>query len=120
MVVEFALDALGTWDGLGLQAAALVAMAAAAIFMYGYQAVERRRRGLGLGLISDLPKSERSRGLIFLYSVEPTLREAVGYHKPDFCWLVVTPEKRSEAQEAIAHLLGDFPQLRDCAHGQSV
>ncbi len=110
MVVEFILDGLGALGGLGLQGAAILVLTGATVtFVLLYQAATRRRRGLGLGLISDLPHPDRCRGLIFLYSVEATLREAVKHHQPIFCWLIVTPEKRAEAQDAIARLQAEFP-----------
>ncbi len=72
--------------------------------MVTYDRAEHRRRSQGLGPI-DLPHPEKHVGLIFLFSREDTLREALTYHAPvlTHTWLLVTPELQLKAAEAVQH-----------------
>lgn len=83
-------------------------------FVYIYSVSEARRRRRGLGSIADRPNPNKHRGLIFLFSREDTLREAIRYHQPalEHCWLLVTPEMQDPASQAISH----FPDLRFTLH----
>jgi hypothetical protein len=107
LLVNFAGEALTAWGGLWLGWGVVAVLALlTGVFVYAYAVVEERRRGRELGPIADLPNPPKSRGLIFLFSREETLREAVAYHRPELahCWLLVTPEMKNQAASAIAHI----------------
>jgi hypothetical protein len=90
-------------------------MALAALsFVYVYARVEERRRTGDIGPPADRPNPERHRGLMFLFSKEQTLREAIRYHQPvlEHCWLLVTPEM----QERAGRFVGTFPGLYFTTH----
>jgi len=114
MLVNLLTDALTTWGGLWLGWAVIGTLALAAIaFVYAYHVSESQRRDRGLGPV-DLPNPDKYRGLIFLFSREDTLREAIQYHQPalQHCWLLVTPEMQPQAQAAMGH----FPNVRFAIH----
>jgi len=115
MLVNLLTDALTTWGGLWLGGAVMGFLALITIvFVYAYHVSETRRRARGPGLVIDLPNPHKHRGLIFLFSREDTLREAIQYHQPvlEHCWLLVTPEMQPQAQAAMGH----FPNLRFAIH----
>jgi hypothetical protein len=106
MLINIFTEALITWGGLGLSWGAFAILALATVaFVYAYTVSEARRRGRGLGPIAPLPNPPRQRGLIFLFSREETLREAIQYHQPvlGHCWLLVTPEVRERATSVMSH-----------------
>jgi hypothetical protein len=115
ILINILTEALITWGGLWLGWGAFVVLVlATATFVYAYAASEARRRGWGLGPIAHLPNPQKQRGLIFLFSREETLREAIQYHQPELehCWLRVTPEMQDRANRALGH----FPDLRFTLH----
>ena len=115
LLVNILTEALTAWGGLwlGWGAVGLLALATVA-FAHAYTVSESRRRGRGLGPIADLPNPQKHRGLIFLFSREETLREAIQYHQPELehCWLLVTPEMRDRAASVVSH----FPDLSFTLH----
>jgi len=115
LLVNLLTEALTTWGGLwlGWAAVALLSLATLA-FVYAYSVSESRRRGRGLGPIVDRPNPPQAQGLIFMFSREDTLREAIAYHRPALrhCWLLVTPEMRNAAASAIAQ----YPDLSFTLH----
>ncbi len=118
LLINILSTALTTWGGLWLGWAGVIVLALATVaFAYAYTIAETRRRGRGLGPIADLVNPPRQRGLIFLFSREETLREAVRYHQPalEHCWLLVTPEMQDGARQAMGH----FPGLRFTLHALS-
>lgn len=115
LLVNILTEALTTWGGLWLGWGAVAVLALAAVaFAHAYTVSESQRRGPGLGPIADLPNPQKHRGLIFLFSREETLREAIQYHQPmlEHCWLLVTPEMQDRASQAMSH----FPHLRFTLH----
>lgn len=115
LLVNILTEALTTWGGLWLGWAAVGLLALATVaFVYAYHVSESRRRGRGLGPIVDRPNPKKHRGLIFLFSREETLREAIRHHQPvlGHCWLLVTPEMQDAVREAMSH----FPNLRFTLH----
>ena len=115
MLVNILTEALTTWGGLWLGWAAVGVLALATMaFVYGYHVSETRRRGQGLGPLIHVPNPPQQRGLIFLFSREETLREAIQYHQPmlEHCWLLVTPEMQDRANQALSR----FPDLRFTLH----
>ncbi|HID61243.1 MAG TPA: hypothetical protein EYP49_00635 [Anaerolineae bacterium] len=115
LLVNILTEALTTWGGLWLGWAVVGVLAAATVaFVYAYHLSETRRRRRGLGPLIDLPNPEKHQGLIFLFSREDTLREAIKYHRPalEHCWLLVTPEMRDQAARALDH----FPDLPFTLH----
>ena len=115
MLINILTEALITWGGLWLGWGAFAVLALATVaFVYAYTVNEARRRGRGLGPIAHLPNPQKQRGLIFLFSREGTLREAIQYHQPvlEHCWLLVTPEMQDRAKQAMDH----FPDLRFTLH----
>jgi len=118
MFVNILTEALTTWGGLWLGWAAIGLLALATVaFVYAYHVSETRRRGRGLGPIVDRPNPQKHRGLIFLFSREETLREAIRHHQPvlEHCWLLVTPEMQDAASQVMSH----FPDLRFTIHSLS-
>ena len=115
LLVNILTEALTAWGGLwlGWMVIAVLALATLA-FVYAYAASESRRRTRGLGPVVDRPNPPKGRGLIFLFSREDTLREAISYHRPalSHCWLVVTPEM----QERAAGVVGHYPELSFTLH----
>lgn len=115
MLVNILTTALTIWGGLWLGWGALLAMVLAAIaYVYVHFARERRRRRTTPAFIADLPDPEQCEGLIFLFSREDTLREAIQYHRPilKHCWLLVTPEMQDQAGQAVTH----FPNIMFTLH----
>jgi hypothetical protein len=109
LLINILTEALTAWGGLWLGWGAVAGLALAAIvFVNLYSAREEKRRGEGLGSPIDLPNPGKKRGLIFLFSREDTLREAIEYHRPllEDCWLLVTPEMQERAGEALGHFEG--------------
>jgi hypothetical protein len=114
MLVNLFTDALMAWGGLWLGWAVMGLLVLITVaFVYAYHVSESGRRDRGLGPV-DLPNPDKHRGLIFLFSREDTLREAIQYHQPalEHCWLLVTPEMQSQAQAAMGH----FPDVRFAIH----
>ena len=114
MLVNLLTDALTTWGGLWLGWVVIGVLALSAVaFVYAYHVSESRRRARDLEPI-DMPNPDKHRGLIFLFSREDTLREAIQYHQPalEHCWLLVTPEMQPQAQAAMGH----FPDVRFAIH----
>lgn len=110
LIINVLTTALVQWGGLALAwLVVAVAVLLATAFVVTYDRAEHRRRSQGLGPI-DLPHPEKHVGLIFLFSREDTLREALAYHAPvlTHAWLLVTPELQSKAAEAVQH----HPNLR--------
>lgn len=115
LLVNLLTEALTTWGGLWLGWGAVAVLALATVaFAHTYAVSESRRRGQGLGPLAAFPHPERYRGLIFLFSREDTLREAIQYHQPtlEHCWLLVTPEMRDRAASVVSH----FPNLSFTLH----
>jgi hypothetical protein len=115
MLVNLLTDALTTWGGLRLGWVVIGVLTLITVaFVYAYHVSETRRRARGLGPVIDLPNPNKHRGLIFLFSREETLREAIQYHLPtlEHCWLLVTPEMQPQAQAAVGH----FPNVRFAIH----
>ncbi len=118
LLVNILTEALTTWGGLWLGWAAVGLLALATVgFVYGYHVSETRRRRRGLGPITDLSNPGKHRGLIFLFSREETLREAIHHHQPvlEHCWLLVTPEMQERAKQSVGH----FSQVRFTLHALS-
>jgi hypothetical protein len=115
LLVNILTEALTTWGGLWLGWGAVVVLALATVaFAHTYSVSESRRRGLGLGPLAAFPHPQKHRGLIFLFSRDDTLREAIEYHQPalEHCWLLVTPEMRDQATSVVSH----FPDLPFTIH----
>ena len=115
LLVNMFTEALTAWGGLWLGWMVIAVLAVATLaFVYAYAASESRRRTRGLGPVVDRPNPPQGRGLIFLFSREDTLREAIFYHRPalSHCWLVVTPEM----QERAAGVVGHYPALSFTLH----
>ncbi len=115
MVVDLLTQAVTTWGGLWLGWGAVIALTLGTLaFVYAYTVSESRRRGRELGPIADLPNPPQGRGLIFLFSRQDTLREAIAYHRPHLahCWLLVTPEM----QERAAGVVSRYPDLTFTLH----
>jgi hypothetical protein len=115
MVVDLLTQAVTAWGGLWLGWGAVATLGLVTLaFVYAYTASESRRRGRGLGPIADLPNPPQGRGLIFLFSREDTLREAIAYHRPHLahCWLLVTPEMRERAAGVVSR----YPDLPFTLH----
>lgn len=111
MVVDLLTQAVTTSGGLWLGWAVVLALTAATFaFVYLYTLGESRRRVRGVGFIADLPHPPKGRGLIFMFSREATLREAIAYHAPELthCWLLVTPQMRDRASRAV----NQFPDVK--------
>jgi len=101
-LINLTTEGLLTLGGWGVAAGimgGLVLLTVAFVYAYGW--AEQRRRQQGLKTIRDLPHPPQHRGLVFLYSREETLREAISYHLPrlEHCWLLVTPEVRGQVHE---------------------
>jgi hypothetical protein len=110
LLVNVLAAALIAWGGVWLGWLAIVVLALAVVaFVYAYHVSESQRRERGLGEIADLPNPQKHRGLIFLFSREETLREAIQYHQPvlHYCWLLVTPEMEPQAKATMEH----FPDI---------
>jgi len=77
------------------------------MFFYAYDTGQRRRRH-NLGPVKDLPHPACQRGLIFMFSNEATLREAIQYHQPrlEHCWLLVTQQTQAEADRLKGQFSG--------------
>jgi hypothetical protein len=106
LLVNILTEALTAWGGLGLGWGAVAILALATVaFAHAYTVTESRRRGHELGPIADLPNPQKHRGLIFLFSREETLREAIQHHQPGLkhCWLLVTPEMQGRATSTMRH-----------------
>ena len=61
-----------------------------------------------LGPIAEIAHPEPREGLVFIFSNEQTLSEALRYHAPTLrhCWLLVTPEYQSKAGAFIHEYTG--------------
>lgn len=106
LLVNIFTEALTAWGGLWLGWGAVAALALATVaFVYAYSAGESRRRARDLGPLTYFSQPEQRRGLIFLFSREDTLREAIAYHRPalEHCWLLVTPQMQDQAGQAMGH-----------------
>jgi hypothetical protein len=115
MLVDLLTQAVTTWGGLWLGWGLVALLTLATLtFVYAYTVSESRRRGRGLGIIAERPNPPQGSGLIFLFSREDTLREAIVYHRPELahCWLLVTPEMRDRA----ASVASRFPDLSFTLH----
>jgi hypothetical protein len=115
LLVNILTEALTAWGGLWLGWGAVAVLALATVaFAHAYTVSESRRRMRGLGPLAAFPHPERYRGLVFLFSREDTLREAVQYHQPtlEHCWLLVTPEMRDRAASVVSR----FPDLPFTIH----
>jgi hypothetical protein len=115
LLVNILTEALTAWGGLWLGWGAVAVLALATVaFAHAYTVSESRRRGRGLGPLAAFPHPQRHRGLIFLFSREDTLREAIQYHQPtlEHCWLLVTPEMRDRATSVVSR----FPDLPFTIH----
>jgi len=87
LLVNILTEALTAWGGLWLGWGAVAGLAVAtAAFVYIYAVSESRRRERGFGPLTDLSQPDKRRGLIFLFSREDTLREAIDYHRPALDW----------------------------------
>ena len=118
LLVNIISEALIAWGGLVAGVGAVIAMSVAAVvFAYGYSVADIRRRRPGLGPIAHLENPDKHEGLIFLFSREQTLREAIEYHRDALrhCWLLVTPQMQDQAQQAIHN----FPGIRFTLHSLS-
>lgn len=109
LLVNMLTEALTTWGGVGFGFLVWAVLAACtAIFVYLYELARRRRRrkGTALGAPADREHPMQSEGLVFLYTNEAALREALGYHRPVLkqCWLVVTPEMQTAAANVISQV----------------
>ena len=115
MLVDLLTQAVTDWGGLWLGWGVVAFLILATLlFVYAYTVSESRRRERGLGLISDRPNPPQGHGLIFLFSRENTLREAIKHHQPELthCWLLVTPAMQSRA----ANIINEFPDLSFTLH----
>ena len=109
LLVNILTEALTAWGGLLLAWIAVAALALVTVaFVYAYAAGESRRRARDFGPLTDFAQPDKRRGLIFLFSREDTLREAIAYHSPtlEHCWLLVTPEMQDQAGQAVGHFSG--------------
>ena len=110
MAVDLLTQAVTSWGGLWLGWVVVAALlAVCVVFVYAYTLSESRRPQQGLGTLTDLPHPGQYRGLIFLFSREDTLRQAIRHHQPvlEHCWLLVTPQMRERATT----FEGEFPDL---------
>lgn len=112
MLVELILEALFTWGGLKMGSIGVGGLAIITIVFVVFYHRSREARKNAIGAIADLPNPRRYLGIIFLFSNERTLRKAVEYHQPEFCWLIVTPKMQQPANQAIANLNAEYPDLR--------
>ncbi|GIK75184.1 MAG: hypothetical protein BroJett021_41720 [Chloroflexota bacterium] len=109
LLVNMFTEALTTWGGVAFGFLVWIFLAAITIsFVYGYNWVDRRRRGRGLGTPADRKHPSKYAGLVFLFSREDTLREAIQHHRPalQHCWLIVTPQMQPAALKAANHFDG--------------
>ena len=92
-----------SWVVIGVLGLVIVA------FVYGYSAREARRRAHVSPPI-DLPGPPKEHGLVFLFSREETLREAIRYHQPalEHVWLLVTPQRQADAASAMTRFDASF------------
>ena len=104
LLVNILTEALTAWGGLwmGVGAGGVLALATET-FVYAYSIGEALRRRRGIGPISDRPNPPKARGLIFMFSTEETLREAIAHHRPHLahCWLLTTPARQEQAAAAV-------------------
>jgi len=106
LLVNMLTEALTTWFGIAFGFATWGMLAIATVlFVYIYDWVGKRRRHGSLGTPADRTHPPKYKGLIFLFSREDTLREAIRYHQPILmhCWLIVTPQMQPAALEAASH-----------------
>ncbi|MSP14760.1 MAG: hypothetical protein EXR62_17600 [Chloroflexi bacterium] len=110
------IDAGGPWWALAVLLM-LLALTVTFIYIYDLREQRRRRRDSTLTFI-EYPNPPKHRGLIFLFSNEDPLREAVRYHSPvlQYYWLVITPEYRQKANIAMQKIETEFPAVlpREC------
>jgi hypothetical protein len=115
MMVDLLTQAVTAWGGLWLGWGVVgLLFVATVVFVYAYALSISRRTKQGLGTLIDLPRPDKHRGLIFLFSREDTLREAIRYHLPalKYCWLLVTPQMRERATNCE----GEFPDVTFFPH----
>lgn len=109
LLVNIATEFLTALGGLWLAGGAIgLLVIATVLFVNAYTATERRRRSKGLGPLQDLENPAPRRGLIFVFSREDTLREAIKHHRPalERCWLLTTPEMQEIAGQVVGHFSG--------------
>jgi len=109
LLVNMLTEALTTWGGVAFGFIVWAILAAITIaFVYFYNWGDRRRRGRGVGTPTDLEHPAQYEGLVFLFSREDTLREAIQHHLPVLrhCWLLVTPQMQPAALKAATHYNG--------------
>lgn len=112
MMVELILEALFTWGGLVLGAVGVgLLLIGTVTFVFFYHRSRQRMRA-SISKIADLPSPRKHQGLIFIFSYEQTLREAVKYHLPEYCWLLVTPKMQQPAAQSIAAINADCPEIQ--------
>ncbi|HAJ36712.1 MAG TPA: hypothetical protein DCL15_13585 [Chloroflexi bacterium] len=112
LLVNMLTEALTSWGGVGFGFLVWAVLAACTVtFVYLYELARRRRRreGTALGMPADREHPKQSKGLVFLYTNDAALREAIEYHRPvlKHCWLVVTPE----LQTAAANVIGQMEEI---------
>lgn len=110
MAVNVVTDTLTAMGNVRLAWLVVLALLAGlVVFANAYSWRERQRRAEGMAPL-DRPNPRKHRGLVFIFSREDTLREAVRHHEPilEHCWLIVTPEMQAKAAEAIGH----FPHVQ--------
>ena len=112
MVVELVLEALFTWGGLVLEAVGVGVLTLSTVAFVFFYHRTRQRMVATIGDIADLPNPHQYRGLVFLFSNERTLRKAVEYHLPEYCWLIVTPKMQQPASQAITTINANHPKVQ--------
>lgn len=112
MVVELILEALFTWGGLVLGVVGVGVLTLSTVAFVFFYHRTRQHMMDSIGDIADLPNPRQYRGLVFLFSNERTLRKAIEYHLPEYCWLIVTPKMQQPASQAITTINADYPKVQ--------
>lgn len=102
MLINLVSETLVTSFGLGWSWLVMVLLGLAAAAYMIVLDVNVRQRKLDLGPLREIDPPRKHKGLIFIYSNLPTFQAAVQHHLPELrhCWLLVTPERQAEADEA--------------------
>jgi hypothetical protein len=113
LLVNMLTEALTSWGGVGfgfLVWAVLAGCTVMFVYLYDLTWRRRRRQGTALGTPADREHPMQSEGLVFLFTNEPALREAIKHHGAvlKHCWLIVTPEM----QTAVSNVISQFKEIQ--------
>ena len=125
LLINVLTEALTTWAGVWWALAAVGALTLAVVgFVFVYAAVGTWRNRRPIASLIDRIDPPKSRGLVFLYTREETLRKAIDYHRPvlAYVWLLATPERHVEAAQVVSGLpegvSGSLVPLKDLYDSQ--